>query len=206
VLDHLLDRPDTDPDRVAVIGVSQGGYWVPRPLAFEHRLAAAAVDPGIVDVLGSWLNPLPERLREQLRAGERDASDRQLQLASLLSPRTAATLRFRGAPYRRWQDSLFDLYTTVAAYRLDGEASNITTPLLITDPDDEQFWPSQSKQLYDRLRTTKRLVQFPRETGSNRHCEPLACATRDACIFDWLRYLAPETTRANNAAAKTVAT
>ncbi len=71
VLDHLLDRPDTDPDRVVVIGVSQGGYWVPIALAFEHRLAAAAVDPGVVDVCSSWLRPLPDAMRKPLREGER---------------------------------------------------------------------------------------------------------------------------------------
>lgn len=29
-LDTMLERSDVDPDRVAVIGVSQGGYWIPR--------------------------------------------------------------------------------------------------------------------------------------------------------------------------------
>jgi dipeptidyl aminopeptidase/acylaminoacyl peptidase len=54
VLDAMLRRPDVDRDRVAVIGVSQAGYWVPRALAFEHRPVAAVVDPGVTDVLQSW--------------------------------------------------------------------------------------------------------------------------------------------------------
>jgi hypothetical protein len=45
VADAMLARPDVDPGRVAVIGVSQAGYWVPRALAFEHRLVAAVADP-----------------------------------------------------------------------------------------------------------------------------------------------------------------
>lgn len=28
---------DVDPRRIAVIGIGQGGYLVPRALAFEHR-------------------------------------------------------------------------------------------------------------------------------------------------------------------------
>jgi len=200
VLDHVLDRCDVDSDRVAVIGISQAGYWIPRALAFEHRAAAAAVDPGVVDVSSSWLEPLPEPLREQLRAGDRDAFDRELHLASLLSPQTAATLRFRSAPYGPPGSSPFDLYTTVGEYKLNSETSNITTPLLITDPDDEQFWPGQSQQLYNRLNGIKRLVRFERDAGANRHCEPLAGATRDARIFDWLdHYLAPEPTIASDA-------
>ncbi len=30
----MLARSDVDPDHVAVIGVSQGAYWIPRALAF----------------------------------------------------------------------------------------------------------------------------------------------------------------------------
>ena len=31
---------------LALYGISQAGYWVPRALAFEHRIAAAVADPG----------------------------------------------------------------------------------------------------------------------------------------------------------------
>ena len=50
MLDAVLARADVDSDRVAVIGLGQGGYWVARALAFEHRFAAAVIDPGIVHV------------------------------------------------------------------------------------------------------------------------------------------------------------
>ncbi len=55
--------------------------------------------------------------------------------------------------------------------------NNITTPLLITDPDDEQFSPGQSQQLYDLVPATKQLVRFTAEEGAGGHCEPLARRT-----------------------------
>ena len=45
VVDWALARPDVDPERVALMGVSQGGYWVPRALAFEPRIAAGDSRP-----------------------------------------------------------------------------------------------------------------------------------------------------------------
>ena len=76
-------------------------------------------------------------------------------------------------------------------YRLGDEVADITTPLLITEPEDEQFWPGQSQALYDRLPGPKQLVKFTAAEGANRHCEPMGLATRDTRIFDWLdRYLA----------------
>jgi hypothetical protein len=186
VLDAMLQRPDVDPDRTATIGISQAGYWIPRALAFEHRLVAAVADPGVIDVSTSWLEPLPGIMRRQLQEGKQKAFDREMHLAELFSPSTAATLRFRGKPYGVNEGSPFALYETVLAYRLGDELDQITTPLLITDPEGEQFWPGQSQQLYDRLHGTKELLPFTSPEGANRHCEPLACALRDTRIFDWL--------------------
>jgi hypothetical protein len=186
VLDTILQRPDVDPARIAVIGISQAGYWIPRALAFEHRLSAAVIDPGVIDVSTAWLTPLPAVMRNQLTHGEHTAFDREMHLAELFSPATAATLRSRGRPYGLTGGSRFELYENVSAYRLGEEIQQITTPLLITDPEDEQFWPGQSQQLYDRLPGPKQLLRFTSAEGANRHCEPLARALRDARIFDWL--------------------
>jgi hypothetical protein len=39
----------------------------------------------------------------------------------------------------------------VLRYRLGDEVNQTTTPLLITEPEDEQFWPGQSQALHDLL-------------------------------------------------------
>jgi hypothetical protein len=186
VLDTLLTRPDVDAGRLAVLGVGQAGFWVPRALAFEHRFAAAVVDPGVVDVGAGWTAALPEAMLAQLRRGDHAGFDRDMHLAELFSPTTSALLRWRGAPYRANGTSRAELFATVAGYRLGDEVAQIATPLLITDPDGEQFWPGQSQQLFDRLPGPKHLVRFRAEEGAGGHYEPLAPALRDARIFDWL--------------------
>ncbi|MGD9572772.1 MAG: hypothetical protein AB7V62_12850 [Thermoleophilia bacterium] len=72
------------------------------------------------------------------------------------------------------------------AYRLGDEVASITTPLLITSPEEEQFWPGQSQELHDRLTGEREIAAFAARDGAARHCEPLAPAQRDARIFDWL--------------------
>jgi hypothetical protein len=186
VLAAMLERPDVDPDRIAVIGVSQAGYWVPRALAFEHRFVAAVADPGVVDVSTSWTDPLPQVMRNQLREGKQSVFDREMHLAELFHHDTKTTLAFRGQPYGVQSDSRFALYQAVSEYRLGDEVKQITTPLLVTDPEDEQFWPGQAQQLYDRLPGPKQLVTFTATEGADRHCEPMARALRDAKIYDWL--------------------
>jgi hypothetical protein len=58
VVDYALTREGVDPDRIALLGVSQAGYWVPRAVAFEHRIAAAVADPGVVDVAETMIGHL----------------------------------------------------------------------------------------------------------------------------------------------------
>ncbi|HXW78951.1 MAG TPA: alpha/beta fold hydrolase, partial [Acidimicrobiales bacterium] len=52
VVDYLRSRPEVDPSRIALIGLSLGGELVIRAAAFEHRLAAVVADPGILSL---WL-------------------------------------------------------------------------------------------------------------------------------------------------------
>ena len=143
-------------------------------------------DGGVVDVAAGWIKHLPEMIRTQLSDGERDAFDREMQVAESRSPAAKATLDFRAKPYGFNAGSRFDLHQAVASYRLGDEAQNIKTPLLITDPDDEQFFPGRAQQLYDLVPGKKQLVQFTAHEGANGHCEPMARSLRDTCIFDWL--------------------
>jgi pimeloyl-ACP methyl ester carboxylesterase len=43
VVDFLQTRPDVDPARIGMLGLSLGGYFVPRAVAFEPRFAMGAV-------------------------------------------------------------------------------------------------------------------------------------------------------------------
>ncbi|RZT84875.1 prolyl oligopeptidase family protein [Pseudonocardia sediminis] len=185
VLDHLAARPEVDPSAVALMGISQGGYWVPRALAFEHRVAAAVADPGVVDVATVMLSQIPHPLVTLLDEGDRDKFDREMGWALKLSPATAAMMAARMRPYG--VTSAFDFFTAARAYALTDEMiGEITCPVLVTDPEHEQFWPGQSRRLYDALRSPKDIVAFTEDEGADSHCEPAAAGLRGERIFDWL--------------------
>jgi dienelactone hydrolase len=50
VVDWAAARPGVDPYRIALLGVSMGGYLAARAAAFEHRLAACIAVDGIYDL------------------------------------------------------------------------------------------------------------------------------------------------------------
>ncbi|MBK1783240.1 alpha/beta hydrolase family protein [Prauserella cavernicola] len=183
VLDALVARPDVDAGRLAGYGLSQAGFWVPRALAFEHRLRAAVVDPGVVDVSASWTRHLNPGSRKQLDNGDREGFEKSMRFATRI-PALRRTLAFRGRPYEH-QD-FFDLFTTVRTYRLEAaDGARITTPLLITDPEGEQFWPGQSRALAELVDGAE-VVSFTADEGASWHCEPLGRLLVEQRVFGWL--------------------
>jgi pimeloyl-ACP methyl ester carboxylesterase len=69
VVDFLRGRPDTDAERIALIGLSFGGYLAPRAATAEHRLAACISDCGAYDLFDVTARRLPGFLGRQLPDG-----------------------------------------------------------------------------------------------------------------------------------------
>ncbi|GIG37790.1 alpha/beta hydrolase family protein [Cellulomonas pakistanensis] len=184
VLDVVLARPEVDAEHVAVYGVSQAGYWVARALAFEHRPVAAVVDPGVVDVAASWERAIPGSLLTLLDKDEDHAFDRDMALGMRLSPATARTWRFRARPYGT--EGYAATVREVRRYDAADVAARITTPLLVTDPEGETFWPGQSRRLAALTPEVSTLVPFTAAEGADGHCQPLARALTEQRVYDWL--------------------
>jgi hypothetical protein len=185
VVDYLLTRPEVDSGRIALVGVSQAGYWVPRAVAFEQRIAAAVADPGVVDVYSSWRAFVPPEMQELLDAGKKTEFDMEFNDGfDELPLELRGQYTFRSRPYGL--QSPYDTIKAVEQYHLRDVAGQIRCPMLITDPDGEQFWPGQSQELYDLLTGPKTLVRFTVAEGADLHCEPKAPGLRAQRIFDWL--------------------
>ena len=54
IVDYLQTRPDIDPGRIGLLGISLGGYYAPRGAAFEHRIKACAAWCGVWDYGLRW--------------------------------------------------------------------------------------------------------------------------------------------------------
>jgi hypothetical protein len=149
VADAMLARPDVT--RLFALGLEHAGYGVTRALAFEHRFAAAAVEPGILDASIPWLEALPFAAREALYDQQPAAFERELHLAELFTPETNALLRRRGRWYDRGDASLYALYQHIRRFRLGDELEQVRTPVLVGGEGDDPFWPGQADAVFARL-------------------------------------------------------
>jgi hypothetical protein len=175
VLDAVTHWPEVDPGRVAAVGFGQAGFWLPRALAHEHRLAAAAVCPGVVDVTPAWTAALTPSLAQMLANGESAAFDRRMRAALLFDRRAAGSLYWHALPYGLAGASPARVFAEVARYRLTDEPGRITTPLLIAECGDGAHWPEQSRRLHAQAAANTVLI-LAEEDGE----------ARDRQLFDWL--------------------
>jgi dienelactone hydrolase len=183
VLDFLVGRPDVDASALTGYGVSQGGYWITRAIAFENRMVAAVADPGAVDVSAPWTARLPQALLDMLDSGQLEAFNAAMARA-ISDPVAAQRFAFRSKPYGMTDP--FDVYTAVRKYQVRDVAGQITTPLLILDPDNEQFFPGQPRELYDLLPGEKEIIGFTQAQGANFHCQPTGRQLTNTQMLDWL--------------------
>jgi dienelactone hydrolase len=185
VVDFLIERDDVDASKLTLYGVSQAGYWVARALAFEHRFAAAVADGGVVSVGRTWLSNFPPQLLAVYRSGDKAAFDQHVrQLMAAPGAQTAReTWAFRARPYG--VDGYSAVLDEVAKYDVTDVASQVSTPLYITDPDGEQFFPGQSAELA-ALVPGATLARFAQQEGASYHCQPMARELTEQRMFDWL--------------------
>lgn len=184
VIDWASQRSDVDQEKISLLGLGQGGYWVLRAAAFEHRVAAAVADPGVWDVSVPWRGILSKAQNRMLDRGDRDRFNRSIDGARFgRAPRGALATRIR--PYGL--ESAFDVYQALEAYNLEGIANRIKCPVLVTEAEDARFWPGQPRKVYDSVPNERScLVRFAAAEGAEHHGEPKALSVRDERIFDWL--------------------
>jgi 2,6-dihydroxypseudooxynicotine hydrolase len=87
-VDWIEKRSDLDPKKIAIWGVSLGGYYAPRAAAFEKRLRACIALSGPYDWAEIW-DALPELTRETFRVRSHSSDQAE-------AKKRAAALTLRG--------------------------------------------------------------------------------------------------------------
>ncbi len=131
-----LDRADRQHEADRLYGISEAGYWVPRALASEHRIAAGIVDPGVWDAFAPWWNALSPPLRRALDAGDHAEFDRLFQEGlDQAPPAYRRNWLWRAKPYGT--TSPFEVFVRARRYTL-GRSSPMwlrPRPWMTRDPE-----------------------------------------------------------------------
>jgi pimeloyl-ACP methyl ester carboxylesterase len=185
ITDWLLSRPEVDNRRIAIMGLSFGGYLALRAASGEPRLAACVADPGELSMLAILRARLPAFLGRDLPA---PGGISGWLLGTILRRRvkepTAGWVLRRGL-WVHGARSFEDYFRQLAEYSIEGRAERIQCPTLVCSAEDDGVAVT-ARQVYDALRCPKEFLDFHRSEGAGEHCEAGARLLFHQRAFNWL--------------------
>jgi alpha-beta hydrolase superfamily lysophospholipase len=184
VVDYALTRPEVDPERLALLGTSFGGYLAPRAAAGEPRLRACIADPGQYDLGEAVRSRLPLPPEERDRFPDLDPEILEPVVAGMLA-NPAAAWSLRRSMWVHGVDDLVSLVRVMGSFTVAGRAERIACPTLVCQAESDPI-AAQAGQLYAALTSPKQFLRFTEAEGAGDHCEQGAHALFHQRMFDWL--------------------
>lgn len=184
-VDYAWSRPEVDRERLSFMGVSFGGYLAARATAFEPRIKALVLNPGLwsfADVAREKLPGIVWAQHEKDRAGLVNTAAQVV--ASLSSMKKWA---LANGLWTFGEKTPNDWFSRLHAYSLEGVAEKIRCPTLVLDGEADHFQNrDQANRTFAALKAPRQQILFKEEEGASVHCQMGALVLQHQRVFDWL--------------------
>mgnify|MGYP000844636352 CR=1 FL=1 len=187
VVDFALTLPGVDPQRVALIGYSMGGYLVPRALAFEKRIRWAVADSGVMSVFEGTMTKFPAEVKAGVGSSSKARRINELALQEMAAH--AELSQFINQMLWTFQaGSPADLFQKLTRFEQSGTAGKITAEMLVVNSTEDQVAGSnaQAKLFFNALTCPKTYMEFDASQGTQFHCQLGAPQASGERILNWL--------------------
>jgi alpha-beta hydrolase superfamily lysophospholipase len=185
IVDFVLARPDVDPARIALIGLSLGAYLAPRAASAEHRLAACIADCGSYDLFADALRRVPGPLAGGVAQGQALDTAVLRRILKTIANKPTAGWALRRGQFVHGVSSPIDYLVALRDYSLKDHAAKITCPVLVCNAEGDDISAS-APQLVEALTCEKQFIHFTAREGAGDHCEAGARTLYHARSFAWL--------------------
>jgi pimeloyl-ACP methyl ester carboxylesterase len=188
VVDYLLTRHDVDPDRLALIGYSAGGYFAPRAASGEPRIRACVANTLVVDC------------EEAARAGMKGVTNAtviDVGFGLITKINTPARWGFQHAQWTFGIDKPHQWPLAYTGFTLKGREQHFTNPMLfLFGEDDIRDAAASTKTIVaglldfiQALPCDRAIHLFPQRDGASSHCQMGGLSYAHATIFAWLNHV-----------------
>lgn len=185
VVDEALRYPEVDPSRIALMGLSLGGYLAPRAASGEPRIAACIADPGQADVSKVLKDRLPASLRAEIEAGSLSALEKMRPSLEQMAQGPVQGWKMRRNLFVHGIPDPVELMRSLLEYQSKDRLDQITCPVLVTAAEND-FLLESARELYALLPGPKTWLKFRTADGAGEHCEQGNRALFNQKALDWL--------------------
>jgi pimeloyl-ACP methyl ester carboxylesterase len=183
VVDYALTLPNIDTRRIALMGISFGGYLAPRAAAYEHRVRACIANGGIYNFAAATYGKMPPELRGLIDT-DPDRFNREIKEG--IAHNINARWSINNGMWTFGVATPAEFYRAIGPYTLEKAAPAITCPTLVLDSEDDLFLAGQAQELYKALKCPKDFYCFTRQETAQAHCQIGATGISGSIIFNWL--------------------
>lgn len=182
-MNYLYTRNDIDKEKIALMGMSLGGYFAPRAAAFDDRIKACIAFNVFYDIFESTLNQNPQL--KQVMGLPNEMKEKVLEQAQEKNSNLRWMLN-----NGRWVFGLehsYEVFDEMKKATLRGIAEKIKCPVLLTMGEADHFVSEdQLRELIDSIKAPKTVRIFTKEEGAEEHCQEGNHALFHQVMFDWL--------------------
>lgn len=183
VVDYAVARADVDEDKIALMGISLGGYLAPRAAAFEPRIRACIANGGVFNASGNIYKSFPPELIDLLETNKEKFNS---EIEEAMKQDTTIRWFFNNGIWTFGAESPAEVMLKLRHYTLKDVVKNIKCNMLVLDSEADMFYKGQAKQLYDELDCPKDYIMFTKSEAAQAHCQMGAIAISNEVIFNWL--------------------
>jgi pimeloyl-ACP methyl ester carboxylesterase len=182
VIDYALGRKEVDVQRIALMGISMGGFLAARAAAFEHRITACILYNGVYDGHQALEASFPVSLRKAYENGNEGLVNTVIEILMESDPNLKFNMKH--GMWTTGSKTPFELIQKSTSFTLDGIADKIKCPTLVLEAEKDDSFPGQPLKVFNALTCTKTHILFTEEEGAEEHCQCGAPALSNQRIFD----------------------
>jgi len=183
VIDFALKLPGINKDKIALMGISFGGYLAPRACAFDHRISACIANEGIYSIVESFYKRIPPKVIPMIST-EPEVFNKAMY--GIMQKDIRVQFFFNHGIRAFGAKSPADFMLKLKQYNLKNIAKNIKCPILVLDSEGDAFLKGEAKRLYIVLRAPKTYYLFTKQQAAQAHVQVGAIAISNEVIFNWL--------------------
>src|SRR5215472_10550686 len=170
VIDWAAARPEVDPRRIALSGLSMGGGLAPRAAAFGPRIAALICIDRVYDIGRAYTAPLGLGADTERRLTADTDPELDAALARLMHTSSQVRWACRQGMWSFGVRTPRAYLAASLAYNLRGGiAEKITCPVFVGRGESDQFFLGQPEELMQHLTAPATLASFTDAEGAGAH-------------------------------------
>ena len=185
VVDFAFTLPEVDTARMALFGISFGGYLAPHAAAYEHRIAALIADSPIFDWHSVMLSLLPKGLEEGL---DNPKACAHIDSSIYEQLKTDIYLRWgvNEGLYKFGAKTPSEYLRMTRRYSNREIASRILCPTLFVGSEGDFMVHGDRPDFFESLSCPKTFMVFTSDWGAQAHCQEGSMAIANERILNWL--------------------